>query len=1441
MSGDLLKQIQLTRQLEQKTKEAAKNRKEAEERLAEAERAVASLKSYDTRSVAVEKTLEEANQSFQQKDYKMTLSLAERCIKGVEEAKKDKIASIINSSETLLALFEDKRKGEEVSGSLRTAKDLLGQGKLEEALARARESWDASERLANSLLADMFSTAQSQVLIAERLKLDMSGQRQMLAHARQCLDANDFGGCVAQLRNCMSMTATALQNHLASRMEAMASAEQQALQLGVDFSRPRETLAKTKAYAEKGDFEHAFSTLGIAESEVRSLISNGLLNRFEQLKERAETLRAMGMEVEQLLGIISQGREMALNDRNAEGLEWWNAAEKLARSMETEKLVELVSRLRGRLLIAKRTNSNLTEVLDALAKARSTLNQGDFRSAVSQVQKAEEKLEKLLEGYREMESELTRTRSLMTAAIDLRLNITEAKSKVDSSRLSALRRDFSSAIKQLKEAQEIIHQAIQAHIGQDIMKAEMRVTSALKIGAEVSEESALLEDIIARAKAGRYAGLREELDECMQKVEAKMRVVAERTVSEARSLLETYEGPIDITPHRRSLQMAAEALKEGQALRAYELANSAMAMVKRDENDALQRRLDEARHLLSITKDMGCESSTLNDKLQRAEELRNGGKVGEGLRLAAEVVQFARSIVKDEVTRQLAQITRGISSARRNGIEVLPAERLAEESSRALISGDLLKGYSLMKEASSTLERLKAVHARIYERIVEIGSLLKVAEAHQLDATSHMEMLTKAKKLFEAGRYEEALPAIAKTFVETEKLVAPFLAPQKAQEAQGIIDIAKRLGYEMSAPQKRLEQAKKMIERQEYAQAMISVREVEKTVNSVLSKGLERELNDIKEKLLKTQSTGTDVSGPLLMTNKAESLMREGRLQDALRALELAKGELDQGLIISKKAEMAIQKAQALIDEAKSLGVSVEAAADLLRQAFNYQKLGRQGIAHELAKKAGDQAAAGAAEALRKRIGEAEEKYQLKGLQGVDLEALLRNREEMEKRIEAQRISEAAAQVTMLEKELERLLLQKEAAAQALHLAGDNLSRAREKGLKLEEEERTFSLAQQRFAEGAFKEAQTLARKCGEEVKTKEDVYCRRMTELKALEEELARLEGEHAFPHLRALTEEARKSLEAMDFEAASLHLHRGRQAISEALEAIKAERLRSLENLCMVAEDLMLNRNSIPKAVKDVLQLRGSGGSLDPEKLREALQAMNEVMLKKLSARIEAVQESIEEARAQGVDVTASSELLTKASSMLSENKWKGAANCILEAERAIGVQVEEQRRYVETRMKVEARVENARRNGLDMAEVVALYRQAESVRAKDHALAMELMDKALALAEKEAEEFLPDIEVSLHFHEPLRAGEWSKAVLELSNQAKAMAREVEIHIGGDMEMRGFSALPKLRGGERVRIEVEVRPSVAGKARVDLSLECRPVLSNDKVGYDTEFEVEV
>ncbi len=1441
MTGDYLKQLQLTKQLEQRTKEAARNRKEAEEKVTETEKAIATAKSFDANTAEAEKLLQESRQANQQKDYKEALGLAAKALEAAERSKKTKVASIIDSSLTLLHLFEPKEIPAELLTSAGTAQSLLNEGAIENALAKARELWDASERFTNAKEADRLSVAQSEILLAEKNSIVLGREKTLLSQSRQFLDKGDHANAVSKLNECLTAVRDALQREFTDRNGLYGELAENAMELGQSLTKADESIKRSKQAMEAYEFESAFELLRTADKDARMAIAQGLFLKYDGMKQRANALKGYGTDILQLSNDVARGRELARSEKLNEALEAWRTLESSIKGLETEQLLRLVSGMRDRLMIAKKTGTDTAAIFDKFQEARQTLVQGDFSKAAAIVAAAEKLLEKSLEGYREVEIELARTKALLLEATDLHVDIRSTKRLLESSRKQTMKRDFKSAVATLRETQGLVHSALQSSLGGDIMRAEIRVTSGLKIGADVSAESAALEETVAKVKSNHYSGMKTAIDEVISKVDAKTKLIAERKMVEAEKMFESYHGPLDISGYRIALDQAKEALASGNPNRAYELADGSLRTVRRDELKTLETQMEVTKHLLAIAKDIGCESGMLNEKLARADDLRRRGAASDSLALTTEVLQYVQSIVRDELTRRLTHLSRAVSSARRDGVEVLQADRLTEESTKALTQNDLERSYALLKEGETTLERLTNSYIRLYDRILEITALLKEAEANQLDTSSVIELLGVAKRLFESGRYEEAFPAAARAFVEGERLVAPYVAPKRVAAVQDLLQVAKRLGFDARAVEDSIRSAEAMLERKEWLPVMTTSREAERSIFNVLIRGAEKEMERARSLLLSAKESGSDVIGAQQILAKAESLLEERRVYDALRAIELAKSELDQVLLMSDRSEESIIGAQAIVSDAQEFGVDVIAAQELLRQASNYAKLGRHGISYELAKKAGDQAGQAAAEMVQEQLRKLELTYHDQGLEGPDLESALRMSSEVDKRLETKRFREASALIRNVDLELAKVKEQKELTERNLKNLEAKVSEAKRKGLTTAPIEQIVLQAKSKLEEGSFGEAFALSVKGADELKEQNGMFIRRASELDDLIKAAEALDDPKAVKRVRDIAEQARRNLDASDYELATLHTRRAKAALQEAVTRTTAELTRQLGAAMALGEEMKLNQKAIPSKVWSSLVARKEGRSVELPQLRESVQEMKSLLVNHLEEKRKHIEAKMRTARTTGADVSASQDFIVKAEGAIKAEDLRQAWLDLQGAETHVGVALDTQRAYVDMRANVEARIDKARKNGIELKEAISLYRSAELTKEKDHTAAVANMKDALAAAERAVEDFMPDIQLDIDFVEKMAAGQWSKAVMRYSNKAKAMAREVNITIMGDLEARGLSALPKLRGGETGSMQIEVLPKKEGTLHVILGLECRPVLSNDPVGFESSFDVNV
>jgi hypothetical protein len=294
----------------------------------------------------------------------------------------------MEENQGMLFVFPDEEPPRDIASAHKKANDLLEQQMLEDSLNKAQELWDAVERFVNSKIADMFSNAQSLVLMAERMGVGTEGERQMLKQARNHLERGEFTECVSQLKDCTEMVSTALHNLFQSRVEAFNVTADRADELNLDFSKVEDTLAKAKASSEKGDFEHAFGTLNIAESEANAIVSGfDTIGRAEGAHTSAEGHWRGGCPD------IGNSAQFRSEDRRSQD------AGARRRGYPPEEIEQRYPTPEGRLLIANKIGSDISEVLSDLDAARSTLARGDFKTAAALVSRAEIVLEKGLEGY----------------------------------------------------------------------------------------------------------------------------------------------------------------------------------------------------------------------------------------------------------------------------------------------------------------------------------------------------------------------------------------------------------------------------------------------------------------------------------------------------------------------------------------------------------------------------------------------------------------------------------------------------------------------------------------------------------------------------------------------------------------------------------------------------------------------------------------------------------------------------------------------------------------------------------------------------------------------------------------------------------------------------------------------------------------------------------
>ena len=301
MTGDYIKQLQLKKQIEQKAKEAAKSREAAEEMLVQAEESLKLTKKMDAPAAEAEKILTEASSFFKDKDYRSSLSLSTKSMDSSRKAQRDKVGSMLDAADELRTLVEKRgSKDEGLALMSQEARKALAKGSLEDSFSKAKELWDQVEKLVNRYMGTAFGEAQTVMLLAEGLGIQVDTERQSLAEARQTLEEEQVPASMERLASCLESLDAALKEKFSSRADSLMDVSQYDLAAPIDLTRVDRSLKKAEALLAQGLFEDAFSSLTSCEAEHQKALTRGFTAELQWLRKRGTVLKDNGIDIKDI-------------------------------------------------------------------------------------------------------------------------------------------------------------------------------------------------------------------------------------------------------------------------------------------------------------------------------------------------------------------------------------------------------------------------------------------------------------------------------------------------------------------------------------------------------------------------------------------------------------------------------------------------------------------------------------------------------------------------------------------------------------------------------------------------------------------------------------------------------------------------------------------------------------------------------------------------------------------------------------------------------------------------------------------------------------------------------------------------------------------------------------------------------------------------------------
>lgn len=373
MSSEYLKQLQLTKQLEQKAKEAARNRKLAEDKLAEAAQGIDLSRRMGVEVVALELELSAGRTAFGKRDFVAARDSAERTIGEARKLLVGKVEEVLSSAHGVAAMIDDQGEDHQAIETLVVrSRQKLVEGRIEEAMSAAVESRKAAEQYADRRMSEMFVQLGNLIALGEKEKIAVAARKQALNKAIKLHEEGDREGSLTKAVSCFK----GLQEAFTKIADARAGSIMELVEggsPGADMSAITALVDTGREQMGRGKIEESLRTLGQAQEALRPILVEAVKALIAAQEERNAWLQEHGVNVARFAPAIRKVSEANAGGDSEEALELLRRTEKSLRESEMGVVLEHIEDLRPRMVLAKRASLDLERVMSRLEEARTEI------------------------------------------------------------------------------------------------------------------------------------------------------------------------------------------------------------------------------------------------------------------------------------------------------------------------------------------------------------------------------------------------------------------------------------------------------------------------------------------------------------------------------------------------------------------------------------------------------------------------------------------------------------------------------------------------------------------------------------------------------------------------------------------------------------------------------------------------------------------------------------------------------------------------------------------------------------------------------------------------------------------------------------------------------------------------------------------------------------
>ena len=1400
-----LKHIQLSKQLEERAKEATKFRQLAEKELEEAGKGIEEAKKIDANIADSEATFSEAEDARRGKDYKLALEKATESKQKALKAYQERVKTIVDSSLVLLKLTKDIGADTSSADSLaKSAGEALSQDDLEKSIEFAQKSWEKSEKILHEHLSSSFSTAQSMIVAAKKQEKDTSVAEDLLSRARSAVEDQDYQTAMDYMNECMESVSSELSQDINGMLEEARAMIDVSKEIGEDTSKVDGIVERARAELENKDFEGSLNSSKQARAEAEKLLHRSVENGMDTVEKAIAKAEIIKADTSKTKTLLSETRDSLKGGNYKESVVLIKKALESIDNAQFQTVLETISKSRSKFVTARDIGADLGKAMELLNASRESLKKGDFESALGYARKGDEEVDRLVEEFRSVEKEVSQLQADFAEAEALGVDISSAKALLDKASLALKTRSFGRVAKHMEESKGELEKAQYERTMELIESAELGLTLGEQIGADLSKADIILEECVVLTKSKDYLKAIGLATECREVTDGK---VDEHLVHTIESLTASVDSiGKEAVSARKLLDKAESALAIKDFSKATELVTDARDLLEEKFKEKGTGLLQSLEAGIEIGKVMGETTDELETRLESVRLSIQEGKFNELVKVTEDVA----SEVSGLTDSAFSYVKEKVVEARKAGVSIEEMRSLLKKAKIAMGTEDFSDALGLLVDCNRTVDVLLKDHKETYNAISSSAALVGEARKKRMDVSKALRILLAAKKAFEGHDYEKALDLATRSRREAEKLMVLYSSAEKIAAVNERIELAQKLEMDIAGMNGIVEEAKDAIKEKRYEAALELAKKSLSGVEELLRDG-------ILGTITSSQSISTESREMGILTEAADDSLTEARklldegdyeasaklTAQARDALSEMRGKLDEAAEKVKKARTALQEIQ-------SMNVESPESVRLLERAERGIETGRYEDALESAEECLRTLQLERDTYITDMINSFIEVIKKSKQEGVNTKSAEELIAKAKNHFRDGEYKESIEFAMKSESEVERVGLQQDMARKAIATAKKKMDGF---PITIQEAEDFLREAQGAFNGGEYPKALELSLKSG-------DVFHEAVEAYEDAKKSFGLAEKMHNTivsigadaSGIEKMLAEAKSALDSGNMKAAkeaASQCHEWATGIGEShLLQIATQTSEDID----LAEELGLESSLSRHKLGEGKALIKTRDFATAKNLIESARQEVEGILSEVANQVIANSESaVRYAKKMGADVAENEEMIASAKETLEQGRYQDALDMAEEAVKKVESSRKLEREFIDLTYKADSIIGSAKRFGIDIKEAERLLLQALDAKNVNIEEAKEHARQALDLANGAIDGFAPSVTAEIDI-EKADLDEWIDATLTLENSGKTLASNVSVQMLGDAETEGLEPVESIRAGGSESLKFRLRMTAPG-----------------------------